>query len=100
MYYARGLCGRRHLLANSEGRLWVAPADVVFEAAKLENEGFYDRTGVGLGDKVRFREAGVLSTFDMLVASATPRVVELLSPLFSGGARVVVKAGDLVRGTA
>jgi hypothetical protein len=94
MYYAHGLCGRRHLRP-----LWVASAEIVFEVAKLEHEGAYDQTDVGLGERVRLRE-GAFSTFDMLVAHASPRVVEVLSPVFNGGARVVVKAGDLVRATA
>ena len=96
MHFARGLCGHKPLLASAEGRLWVAPADVVFEVAKLENEGAYDQTDVGFGDKVRLREAGVLSTFDMLVARATPRIIELLSPLF-GGVRATARVGDLAR---
>ena len=96
MHFARGLCGHKHLLASAEGRLWIAPAEVVHEVATLENEGAYDQIGVGLGNKVRLREAGVLSSFDMLVSRATPRAVELLAPLL-GGVRATARAADLTR---
>ena len=96
MHFARGLCGHKHLVASPGGKLWTAPADVVFEVAKLENEGAYDQTEVGLGQRVKLRGTSPLSSFDMLVAHATPRVVELLAPLF-GGVRATVRLGDLTR---
>ena len=91
LHYVRGLPGHRYLLTSAEGVIWTAGADVIFEVARLENEGAFDAVDVLPGEKVRLRGTSSLSNLDLLVATAGEKMVELLSPLF-GGVRASARA--------
>ena len=44
LFFCRGLKHPRHLLSDSEGHLWVAPAEAIFEIARAEHQDRYDET--------------------------------------------------------
>jgi hypothetical protein len=96
MHYARHLQKPRFLLSSAEGTLWTIPGEVVFEVARIENEGGYDECDPDLGDKVRLRSKGAMGGVDLFVASVDSKIAQLLTPLF-GGVRATAKIADLAR---
>ena len=84
LHYVRGLCGHAYLLASGEGRIWEAPAAVIYEIARCENEGLFDEVPPELGDRVKIKGGGVLSGMDLLVASLDAKTAQVFSPLFGG----------------
>jgi hypothetical protein len=95
-HYVRGLPGRKYLLSSSEGTIWTASAECIFQIAKLENEGAFDVIDVLPGARVRLKGKSSLSNLDLLVTTAGEKMAELLSPLF-GGVRATARNADLVR---
>jgi hypothetical protein len=96
LHYIRGLAGHQYLLASVEGRIFEAPGSVIFALACAENEGRFDELRPELGDKVRLRSPGPLSTMSLIVSCLDTTTAQLLSPLFNG-ARATPKTADLVR---
>jgi hypothetical protein len=96
LHYVRGLIGHSYLLSSGE-TIWTCPAEVIFGIAKAENEGRFDEVPPELGDKVRLKGSGALSTMELLVSCLDDRTAQVFSPLFNNGARVTVKVADLVR---
>ena len=45
--FVRGLRQPRHLLSDSEGRVWTAPAEVIHQVTKLEHEGVFEEKHLG-----------------------------------------------------
>jgi hypothetical protein len=97
LHYVRGLAGHQYLLASVEGKIWQAPAQVIFDLAKAENEGKFDEIPPDPGDRVRLRAGGALSALDLFVSSLGERTAQLFSPLLLGGARVTARVSDLTR---
>lgn len=96
IHYVPGLPGHRCLLSSAEGTVWTASGDVIFEIARLENEGAFDALEIVRGERVRLKGTSALSAVDLLVATAGDKMVELLSPLF-GGVKASARPADLVR---
>ena len=96
LHYCRGLAGPRFLVASADGRVWEAPGSVIFEIARAENEGRFDEVPPALGDRVRLKGSGALSTMDLLVSCLDTTTAQLLTPLF-GGVRATAKIADLAR---
>ena len=96
MHFARHLQKPRFLLSSAEGTLWTVPGEIVFEVAKIENEGGYDECDPDLGDRVRLRTTGAMAAVDLFVSSVDGKVAELFSPLFRG-CRVTAKTASLAR---
>jgi hypothetical protein len=94
--HVRGLCGHSYLLASAEGRIWEAPGPVIFELARAENEGKFDEIPPELGDRVRLRAGGALSSLDLFVSSLGEKTAQLFSPLFQG-CRATARSADLTR---
>jgi hypothetical protein len=96
LHHVRGLSGHRHLLASAEGRIWECPGDIIFEIAKAENAGLFDEVPPELGDRVKLRGNGVLSTMELLVSCLDTTTAQLFSPML-GGSRVKAEIADLTR---
>jgi hypothetical protein len=96
LHYVPGLTGDRYLLASAEGRIWEAPASVVSAISEAENRGEFDEIPPSLGDKVKLRGTGALSTMELLVSCLDTTTAQLFSPIL-GGARVKAKVADLTR---
>jgi hypothetical protein len=94
--YVSGLAGHRYLLASVEGRIWEAPAQAIFDIARAEHEGKFDEIPPELGERVRLKAGGVLSSLDLIVTCLDSKAVELFSTLL-GGVRVTAKSADLTR---
>jgi hypothetical protein len=96
LHHVRGLCGHQYLLASAEGRIWEAPGPVIAELVQAEKEGRFDEVPPELGDRVRMKGKGALSTMELLVSCLDDRTAQILTPLF-GGVSAKVKVADLVR---
>ena len=96
LHYCRGLMGRQFLLASKEGRIWECPGPVIAELEFAEKEGRFDETPPELGERVRMKGKGALSTMELLVSCLDDRTAQILTPLF-GGVTAKVKVADLVR---
>jgi hypothetical protein len=96
MHHVRGLCGHQFLLASAEGRIWEAPGPVIAELVQACGDGRFDEAPPELGDRVRMKGKGALSTMELLVACLDDRTAKILTPLF-GGVSATVKVADLVR---
>jgi hypothetical protein len=99
LFFVRGLKQPRHLLSDSEGVLWVAPADAIQVIARTEQEGGFDETPPFRGDRMRLNVTGPLAAMELFIGRFDARTVELLAPLF-GGSRMTARVGDLARTTA
>ena len=97
LHHVRGLIGHSYLLASGE-RLWTCSAEIIFEIAKAENEGRFDEVPPELGDRVRLKGSGALSTMDLLVSCLDTTTAKVFLPLF-GGVTATVKTADLARAT-
>jgi hypothetical protein len=95
VHYARGLRRPKPILADAEGRPWLAPGDVIFNLAQMEHQGVFDE-GLATGDRVHLRSKGPLSGVDMFFDRAAAGVAELFLPLF-GGCRGVASTESLVK---
>jgi hypothetical protein len=96
LHYVRGLVRHSYLLASAEGRIWEVPGEVIFAIARAENEGRFDEVPPELGDKVRLKGNGALSTMDLLVSCLDTTTAKVFLPLF-GGVTATVKTADLAR---
>jgi hypothetical protein len=96
LHSARYLRQPKYLLASLEGQIWTCPGEVVFELARLENEGRFDEIAPSLGDRVKLKGGGALSAMELLVSCLDQTTAQLFSPIL-GGARVTAKVSDLTR---
>ncbi len=98
VHYCRGLPSQKYLLTSAEGAIWTMGSAIVDEIMRLEREGTFDEVPPELGDRVRLKGGGALSTMELLVASLDTATAQILTPLF-GGTRATVKTADLARAT-
>jgi hypothetical protein len=95
---ARGVTRYRPVLADNDGHPWRAPHDVIEAVREAERRGDFDEI-LHKGDAVTLH-CGVLAMVQsILVQTNSPRLAELLMPLF-GGARATVDPAQLTNGHA
>lgn len=83
MHYAKGLRRPRAILADAEGKPWVATGLEISTIIQMEKQGSFDEI-IAIGDRVRLKKTGVLSGIEILLSKSTERTAELFLPLFGG----------------
>lgn len=91
--FARGVARSRHILADTEGRLWRAPQRVIDAVREAERRGFFDEI-LHKGDPVTLTSGVLASVCSVLTDTQTAGMIELLTPLF-GGSRATIAAAKV-----
>ena len=92
----RGL-SHHALLADAEGNPWRAPSHVIEAVMSARERGEFDERAPARGDKVAFRSGVFAATIEARVDKSQLKTLELLTPLFGGGARVTAASSALMR---